>query len=67
MKDKNMAKHEIFYAVCDLFNEGEVEVNKEIANKVVEVAIELFPEFKMTCEEKTETNSIKVENFKDAK
>lgn len=62
-----MAKHEIFYAVCDLFNEGEVEVKKEIANKVVEVAIELFPEFRMTYAEKKDTYNIKVENFKDAK
>lgn len=62
-----MAKHEIFYALCDLFNEGEIEVKKEIANKVVEVAIEVFPEFQMTCLEKETTYNIKVENFKDAK
>ncbi len=62
-----MAKHEIFYALCDLFNEGEIEVKKEIANKVVEVAIEVFPEFQMTYTEKENSYNIKVENFKDAK
>ncbi len=62
-----MAKHEIFYALCDLFNEGEAEIKKEIANKVVEVAIEVFPEFQMTYTEKENSYNIKVENFKDAK
>ena len=62
-----MAKHEIFYAVCNLFNEGEVNVKKDIANKVVEVAIELFPEFQMTYLEKADIYNIKVENYKDAK
>lgn len=62
-----MAKHEIFYALCDLFNEGEIEVKKEIANKVVEVAIEVFPEFQMTYLEKETTYNIKVENYKYAK
>lgn len=62
-----MAKYEIFYALTDLFNEGETEVRKDIANKVVELAIEVFPEFKMTYEEKAETYNIKVENLKEAK
>lgn len=62
-----MAKHEIFYALTDLFNEGEVEVKKDIANKVAELAIEVFPDFRMTYEEKAETYNIRVENLKEAK
>lgn len=62
-----MAKHEIFYALTDLFNEGEVEVKKDMANKVVELAIEVFPEFQMTYLEKKDTYHIKVENYKEAK
>lgn len=62
-----MAKHEIFCALTDLFNKGEVEIKKDIANKVVEVAIEIFPDFQMTYLEKAETYNIKVENFADVK
>ena len=62
-----MAKHEIFHALCSLFNEGEVEIRKDIANKVAEAAIELFPDFQMTCLEKADSYHIKVENFKEVK
>lgn len=62
-----MEKHEIFHALTALFNEGGTEVRKEIANKVAELAIEIFPDFRMTYEEKVATYNIKVENLNEAK
>ena len=62
-----MAKHEIFNVLCDLFYKGVAEVGKDVANRVVELAIEIFPDFRMSYEEKAETYSIKVENLEEVK
>lgn len=40
-----MAKHEIFYAICALFNEGEVVVSMDNAKQVMTAARHALPEF----------------------
>lgn len=40
-----MAKHGIFYALCDLFNEGEAVVSIDNAKQVITAARHTLPEF----------------------
>ena len=65
-----MAKHEIFYAVCSLFNEGEVVVNVNDAKQVMTAARHTLPDF-VVCsglyDPKDKTIELYVENFKEAK
>lgn len=65
-----MAKHEIFYALCDLFNEGEVVVGKDIIIKVIDVARHTFPEFVISVgkyDSDKKTHVLHVDNFNEAK
>lgn len=65
-----MAKHGIFYALCDLFNEGEAVVSMNDAKQVMTAAQYALPEFTVRpglydpCDE---TIELHVENFKQAK
>lgn len=65
-----MAKHKIFYALCDLFNEGEAVVSMNDAKQVMTAARHALPEFTVRpglydpCDE---TIELHVENFKQAK
>lgn len=65
-----MAKHKIFYALCDLFNEGEAVVSMNDAKQVMTAAQYALPEFTVRpglyapCDE---TIELHVENFKQAK
>lgn len=65
-----MAQHEIFYAVCSLFNEGEVVVSIDNAKQVITAARHTLPEF-MVCyglyDPDDKTIELYVENYKDAK
>ncbi len=65
-----MAQHEIFYAICSLFNEGEVVVSKDIVCKVIDAARHTLPEFVISVgryDSDTKTHVLYVENFKEAK
>lgn len=65
-----MAQHEIFYAICDLFNEGEVVVDKDIAFDVISAARETFPEFEIEFGEYDRDKGnfpIHVTNYAEAK
>lgn len=62
--------HEIFYAICSLFNEGEVVVSKDIVCKVIDAARHTLPEFVISVgryDSDTKTHVLYVENFKEAK
>lgn len=65
-----MAKHEIFYALCDLFNEGEAVVSIDNAKPVITVARHTLPEF-VVCsglyDPDNKTIELYVENYKQAK
>lgn len=65
-----MAKHEIFYALCDLFNEGEAVVSIDNAKQVITVARHTLPEF-VVCsglyDPDNKTIELYVENYKQAK
>lgn len=65
-----MAQYEIFYAICALFNEGEVVVSKDIVCKVIDAARHTLPEFVISVgryDSDTKTHVLYVENFKEAK
>lgn len=65
-----MAKHGVFYALCDLFNEGAAVVSVYNAKQVMTAAQYALPEFSVRpglydpCDE---TIELHVENFKQAK
>lgn len=65
-----MAQHEIFYAVCSLFKEGEVVVSIDNAKQVITAARHTLPEF-VVCsglyDPDNKTIELYVENYKDAK
>ncbi|PWB04383.1 hypothetical protein C5O23_00220 [Duncaniella muris] len=64
------SNHEIFYAICSLFNEGEVVVSKDIVCKVIDAARHTFPEFVICTgryDSDKKTHVLYVDNFKDAK
>ena len=65
-----MAQHEIFYAICALFNEGEVVVSKDIVCKVIDAARHTLPEFVISVgryDSGTKTHVLYVDNYKEAK
>lgn len=65
-----MAQHEIFYAICSLFNEGEVTVNNDMVCKVIDAARHTLPEFIIGIrgyDPDKKTHVLFVKNFKDAK
>lgn len=65
-----MAKHEIFYALCSLFNEGEAVVSMNDAKQVMTAARHALPEF-IVCaglyDPDNKTIELYVENYKQAK
>lgn len=65
-----MAQHEIFYAACSLFNEGEVEVGNDIVCKVIDAVHHTLPEFvlgKGKYDPDKKAHVLYVANFKEAK
>ena len=65
-----MAKHGIFYAICALFNEGEVVVSMDNAKQVMTAARHALPEFNVCSglyDPDNKTIELYVENFKQAK
>lgn len=65
-----MAKHKIFYALCDLFNEGEAVVSMNDAKQVMTAARHALPEFNVCSglyDPDNKTIELYVENFKQAK
>ena len=65
-----MAKHEIFYALCSLFNEGEVVVCVDNAKQVITAARHTLPDFVVCAglyDPDNRTIELYVENYKDAK
>jgi len=62
--------HEIFYALCDLFNEGEAVVSMNDAKQVMTAARHALPEFNVCSglyDPDNKTIELYVENFKQAK
>ena len=65
-----MANHEIFYAICSLFNEGEAVVSMNDAKQVMTAARHALPEFNVCSglyDPDNKTIELYVENFKQAK
>lgn len=65
-----MAKHEIFYAICDLFNEGETVVSIDNAEQVFTAARHTLPDFSVCSglyDPDNKTIELYVENFKQVK
>lgn len=65
-----MAKHEIFHALCDLFNEGEAVVSMNNAGRVMAAAHYALPEFILRSGKYNPDNKtieLSVENHKQAK
>lgn len=61
-----MAKHEIFYALCSLFNEGEVVVSMDNAKQVMTAARHALPEF-IVCAGLYDPDNKTIEHYKQAK
>lgn len=65
-----MIKRKIFYALCDLFNEGEAVVSMNDAKQVMTAARHALPEFNVCSglyDPDNKTIELYVENFKQAK
>jgi hypothetical protein len=65
-----MAKHEIFYALCSLFNEGEAVVGIDNAKQVMTAAQHALPEFIVRpglYDPYNKTIELHVENYEQAK
>ena len=64
------SNHEIFYAICSLFNEGEAVVSIDNAKQVITAARHTLPEFVVCAgllDPESKTIEHYVENYKDAK
>ena len=65
-----MAKHEIFYAIYSLYNEGEAVASIDNAKQVITATRHTLPEFVVCAglfDPDSKTIELYVENYKDAK
>lgn len=65
-----MAKHEIFYAICDLFNEGKTTIEAKKAIEVINASELVLPEFRIRAglyDPVANAIGLYVENYEQAK